>query len=81
VSEPPLKRSRFTGPGSKPARGNKKWYLLLILPYLGVLYPPLYSRSEPTLFDFPFFYWYQFMWVPLSALLSGIAYLAARRSR
>jgi len=31
------------------------------------------------LFGFPFFYWYQFAWVPLSAVLTGIVYLVTRR--
>jgi hypothetical protein len=55
------------------------WYLLLLLPYMGLLWPPFYSRIEPTLFDFPFFYWYQFLWVPLSAIFTGIVYLITRR--
>lgn len=55
------------------------WYLLLALPYLALLYPPVYSHYEPTFLGFPFFYWYQFLWVILSALLTGIVYLALRR--
>jgi hypothetical protein len=38
----------------------RRWYLLLILPFLGLLYPPLYATEDPELFGFPFFYWYQF---------------------
>jgi hypothetical protein len=53
------------------ARG---WYLLLVLPFLGLLYPPLYSRHDPELFGFPFFYWYQLAWVPVTAALTIVVY-------
>ena len=49
----------------------RRWYLLLLLPFAGLLYPPLYATEDPELFGFPFFYWYQFAWVPLTA---GITY-------
>ena len=44
--------------------GNKKrnahWNWLLILRACGLLFPAIYARETPTLFGFPFFYWYQF---------------------
>ena len=57
----------------------KAWNWLLIVPFLGLLWPPLYAKTDPVLFGFPFFYWYQFLWVIVSALLTGIVYLATRR--
>ena len=48
----------------------RRWYLLLAVPFLGLLYPPLYATEDPELFGFPFFYWYQFAWVPLTAGLT-----------
>jgi len=33
------------------------------------LWVPFYNFLEPTLFGFPFFYWYQLAWVPISSLL------------
>jgi Protein of unknown function (DUF3311) len=56
----------------------RRWYALLVLPFLGLLYPPLYATEDPELFGFPFFYWYQFAWVPLTA---GITYLVYRKTR
>ncbi len=56
----------------------RRWYLLLALPFLGLLYPPLYATEDPDLFGFPFFYWYQFAWVPLTA---GITYFVYRKTR
>lgn len=63
----------------KSAQGLKAWhYALLALPYLGLLIPSLYARATPELFGFPFFYWYQLAWVPLSALFTGIVYWRIR---
>jgi hypothetical protein len=56
----------------------RRWYALLALPFLGLLYPPLYATEDPELFGFPFFYWYQFVWVPLTA---GLTYLVYRKTR
>jgi hypothetical protein len=60
-------------------RPSRWWYALLALPFLGLLYPPLYARDSPELFGFPFFYWYQFLWVPVTALLTWTVYRAMRR--
>jgi Protein of unknown function (DUF3311) len=60
-------------------RPSRWWYALLVLPFVGLLYPPLYARHDPELFGFPFFYWYQFLWVPVAALLTWAVYRALRR--
>jgi Protein of unknown function (DUF3311) len=60
-------------------RPSRWWYVLLALPFLGLLYPPLYAKHSPELFGFPFFYWYQFAWVPIAALLTWTVYRAFRR--
>ena len=44
-------------------------WILLLLPYIGLLWVPFYNFEEPALFGFPFFYWYQLAWVPISSLL------------
>ena len=49
---------------------------LLLLPFIGLLLVPLFNRLEPELFGFPFFYWYQFAWVPVTA---GLTYLVFRK--
>jgi hypothetical protein len=36
---------------------------------IGSLWVPLYARSTPKLGDFPFFYWYQLVWVPTVGVL------------
>ena len=40
---------------------------------------PFYNNTTPTLGDFPFFYWYQLMWVPIVAILSAAAYVLSRQ--
>lgn len=59
----------------KPApRSRKPWRLLLVLPYLGLLFPQFYARATPAFFGFPFFYWYQLLWVILASALIAIVY-------
>ena len=48
-------------------------WILLLLPFVGLLWVPFYNFQEPALFGFPFFYWYQLAWVPISSLLAGIS--------
>jgi len=55
-----------------------RWYWLLLVPCLAMLAIPLYNRDEPRLFGFPFFYWYQFLWVVLSAAITGWVYSKVR---
>ena len=52
------------------------WYLLFVIQYVFVLWPPLYNRVEPSLGGIPFFYWYQLLWVIISAILTAIVYFA-----
>ena len=47
---------------------------LLLLPYIGLLCVPIYAVHDPALFGFPFFYWYQLAWVPVTSLLLWIVY-------
>ena len=44
------------------------------LPFVGLLWVPFYNFQEPALFGFPFFYWYQLAWVPISSLLIWLVY-------
>lgn len=53
--------------------------LLLLLPFLGLLWVPLYDMEQPALFGFPFFYWYLFAWVPVTSLLIWIVDRATPR--
>lgn len=60
---------------TRPSR-HRGWYALLLVPFFGLLWPPLYSRTHPQLAGFPFFYWYQILWVVLVALIAAVVYRA-----
>jgi hypothetical protein len=51
---------------------------LLLIPYAGLLCVPLYNSHDPEILGFPFFYWYQLLWIPLTVLLTWIAYRRVR---
>lgn len=54
--------------------------VLLVAPFVVYLAVPSYARVEPRLAGFPFFYWWQLLWVILTAAFIGAAYLLTRRS-
>lgn len=53
-----------------------RWYWLLVVIYAFTLWVPSYNRIAPTLAGIPFFYWYQLLWVLISAALTAIVYKA-----
>ena len=67
--------SRSTVAAKQPTRW---WYLLLLLPFIGVLWVPFYASAQPGLFGIPYFYWYQFLWILISAVLTALVYFATR---
>jgi Protein of unknown function (DUF3311) len=61
-----------------PSKSPATWVtvmVLLIVAITGTLWVPIYARSLPKLGAFPFFYWYQLIWVPTTAVLCWICYL------
>jgi hypothetical protein len=70
--------SRTPDPALPGARPSRWWYLLLLVPFIFILWVPFYSSTEPNLFGFPYFYWYQFLWILISAVLTAIVYFATR---
>jgi len=42
--------------------------LLLFVPCVVALWTPLYNAETPALFGVPFFYWFQLLLIPVSAL-------------
>jgi membrane protein implicated in regulation of membrane protease activity len=58
--------------------------VLLAIPVVALLWVSTYARETPRLWGFPFFFWYQFLWVFLCAGLTFAAHrlvLAARGPR
>ena len=43
------------------------------------LYTPIYSRLTPKLGDFPFFYWYLLIFMPVTSVALWLATLLQRR--
>jgi hypothetical protein len=63
-------------------RNRAVWWVvgvMLLIPIVIPLIVPIYARQEPELFGFPFYYWYQFLWILIAATLTSIAYLLASR--
>jgi hypothetical protein len=57
----------------RPRRSD--WVLvLLVLPFVFLLIPQIYSRIDPRLWGIPFFLWYQFAWVIGGSLVTYIVY-------
>lgn len=54
------------------------WYLLFVIQFAAVLWPPLYNRAEPQLIGVPFFYWYQLLVVLIAAVFNAIVYFAVK---
>ena len=72
-------------PQTRPARRHIGiWIMIAILlaaSLVGTLWVPFYNHLTPAFGGFPFFYWYQLMWVPIVAILSAAAYLLSRLGR
>ena len=67
-----------------PRRNPATWVavsILVIIGIVGTLWVPIYARSAPKLGDFPFFYWYQLIWLPVVAILSWLCYILLRAPR
>jgi hypothetical protein len=60
------------------ARTRRWWRLLLLAPVVATLGVPWFAHARPTLFGFPFFYWYLIAWVPLGAACTAIVYFKTR---
>jgi hypothetical protein len=65
------------GKSNSSSKGNsssRRWLWLLLLPWIAMIWVPSYNKVEPTLWDFPFFYWYQLAWVLISAGITALVY-------
>ena len=62
-----------------PSRGT--WIGICVLLAPAVILPllvPLYAKEDPTLFGFPFYYWFQLAMIPVAVVLTVIAYYLAK---
>lgn len=74
--------------GNDPGGDDPRWRVSPTKAVVGVillaaivvpLLVPTYDQANPRLFGFPFFYWYQLLWVFLAAGLCGLSFWLLRR--
>ena len=63
---------------ASPARRNRGALWLLVLPFLALMVPPLYAHVTPRIFGIPFFYWYQAVWLIVTAAITTFVYRLRR---
>jgi uncharacterized membrane protein len=62
-----------------PSRGL--WILICVLlapPVVLPLLVPLYDSTDPTLFGWPFYFWFQMAMIILAVVLTVVAYYLAK---
>jgi len=64
-------------PSEPPPRRWNPWNLLLLVPLL-MLITPWYNFDGPRVFGLPFFYWYQFLFVPVGVVCVGVVYAKSK---
>jgi drug/metabolite transporter (DMT)-like permease len=55
--------------------------ILVVADIFFALYTPIYSRLTPKLGDFPFFYWYLLIYMPVTSLVLWIVTQLQKRLR
>lgn len=76
-------------PADRPPSGRRRLPIahgiavgvLLLIPLVALALVPTYSSETPELWGFPFFYWYQILWVLITPVLTWTAYLLVRNGR
>ena len=72
------------GPAARevaPQRSDRSpWNWLLLVGIVLPLLVPIYNKVEPTLFGWPFFYWFQLLLVGVGVLVTSTVYRLTRRS-
>ena len=54
--------------------GSAMIRILFLVVFVISLWVPAFNRVNPTLFGFPFFYWYQILVVPIASIFIWIVY-------
>ena len=67
---------------ARPRRSSSGlWVLIVVLlipPVVLPLWVPLYDKTDPKLWGFPFFYWFQFALILFSAVMTIVAFLLSQ---
>ena len=66
-----------------PANTGLLWLagILLLIPMLALVPVGWYAKKDPELWGFPFFIWYQLLWVFLTAGCTSLAYVIVQKAR
>ena len=57
------------------SKGRPWLRLLLLIPFIILLWPPFYNFDQPEFIGIPFFYWFQLLMVIVTAILTAVVYL------
>lgn len=55
--------------------------VLVAAPVVALLLVGTYAKKGPELWGFPFFYWYQFLWVFIASACTWLAFKLIERAR
>lgn len=83
MTQPPV-TSRSSGPRSAVAAHpvtSAVIAVLIIATIFFALYVPLYASATPKVGDFPFFYFYLIVYIPVVAIVLGIVLMLQNRLR
>jgi Protein of unknown function (DUF3311) len=80
-SDPSSRTSPQPSPRRVSPRAAVSAGVLLAIPVIALLLVPTYARRGPQLWGFPFFYWYQLLWIVVAAGCTAAAYALLTRSR
>jgi hypothetical protein len=64
--------------GRRSNRSKGLWYWLLLIPFIATLWVPFYNSRDPEIAGIPFFYWYLFLWIIISSVLTAVVYFVTR---
>ena len=76
-----VSRGGGEAPGAErgaPSGRGRRWLWLLLLPFAALLVPPVYAHEAPHLWGIPFFYWYQAVWLLITAGITAFVYRRMR---
>ena len=75
---------RGPAPKARPTRRTgAAWAVVALLLGIGIVVPLmvfLYDSQTPTLFGFPFYYWFQFAMIPVVSLMTFVAFQISLRA-
>ncbi|MCU1655504.1 MAG: hypothetical protein JWO57_160 [Pseudonocardiales bacterium] len=81
MTSDPAYRPEPTAPRRLPVGVMAVTGVLLAIPLVALALVPTYAKDKPRLWGFPFFYWYQLLWVFLAAACTYTAYVLITRAR